>query len=134
MAVTISGTIKIDVPVAGATVTLVCRRPTAQELSKFLNARFETQGRKVKSRLYEARTALIDKILVDVKNAEYATPEGEPKPLNCATVLGEREVEYWTAVNGAPVQSWKDLIPMSWKSSAAMHFEDQQPEEGGEGN
>jgi hypothetical protein len=132
MSAVISSTIRIDVPVGDETVTFICRRPTAQEQSKFLTNRFEAKGRKVKSHLYEARAALIDKVLIDVKNAEYETAAGERRPLNKETQLTEEDKRHWSGIFGTAVESWKDLIPMSWKSSAAMHFEDPQPEGEGE--
>lgn len=136
MSVAIRRTVEIEVLVGGETVTLVCRQPTAQQLSGFLNARFEAKGRKVKSHLYSARTGLIDQVLVDIKNATYENAQGELKTLNASTVLSEGDVAYWSGILGSKVESWKDLIPMSWKSSAAMRFEDPQPEDdaAGEGD
>jgi hypothetical protein len=125
----IGSTIAINIPVGDETVVLVCRRPTTQEQSQFLKDRFEAKGRKVKSHLYETRVALIDKILLDVKNAEYVTASGEKKPLNSATVLTDEDKRHWSGILGMAVETWKDLIPQSWQSSAAMRFEDTQPED-----
>jgi hypothetical protein len=134
----IGSTIAINIPVGDETVVLVCRRPTTQEQSKFLKDRFEAKGRKVKSHLYETRVALIDKILLDVKNAEYETASGERKPLNNGTSLADEDKRHWSGILGTTVETWRDLIPPSWKSSAAMRFEDPQPEDdedkGTEGN
>ncbi len=129
MSVAIRRNIEISIDVSGDKVIIVCRRPTPQEQSAFLNARFEAKGRKVRSHLYEAREALIDKIMVDVRNATYETAAGELKPLNSQTVLAQQDQDHWSSILGVQVQNWKDLIPVSWKSSAAMHFEDPHPED-----
>ncbi|MGE5487570.1 MAG: hypothetical protein ACM3ZB_07090 [bacterium] len=120
--------IRIPIPVGDETVIMICRRPTAEELNKFLSARFRASGRKVQTHLYEAREELIDKVLIDVENAEYEGPDGKLRPLSARTELTEEEKTFCSGVLGKPVKTWKDLIPLSWKSSAAMHFEDPAPE------
>lgn len=133
--VTIGSSIRIKVPVGDDSVEFICRRPTAEEQSKFLRDRFETKGRKVKSHLYETRVALIDRIATDIAGAQYENAAGETVPLNAQTVLSEEDKRKWAGILGVPVKDWRDLVPASWKSSAAMRFEDAQPEdEGGEGN
>ena len=129
MSAFVGSTININIPVGDETVVLVCRRPTAQEQSTFLKDRFEAKGRKVKSHLYESRAALIDKILIDVRNAEFETAAGERFTLNKDTALSESDRHWWSNLLGVTVTCWKDLIPVSWKSSAAMRFEDAQPED-----
>jgi cytosine/adenosine deaminase-related metal-dependent hydrolase len=124
--------IRIPIPVGDETVVMICRKPSTEELTKFLSQRFQAKGRKVQTHLYEAREELIDKVLVDVENAEYETPGGESRPLTAATVLTDEEKTFCAGVLGRKVESWKDLIPLSWKSSAAMHFEDPQPDSEGE--
>ena len=129
MSAVISNSIRINVMVdGGEKVVFICRRPKAQELSNFLNKRFQTKGTRVKSQLYEAREALIDKILVNVEGAEYEDAAGQVKPLNASTVLSDQDKTHWAGILGESIESWKDLIPMSWKSSAAMTFEDAKPE------
>lgn len=133
--VTIGRTVKVKVQVEGGeTVVLVCRRPTAPELSKFLGARFEHKGRKVKSKLYPAREEFIDKILVDVEGAQFERADGSTLPLNRAVELSDADKAHWSGICGTQVEGWKDLIPASWKSSAAMTFEDPQPESDDEGD
>lgn len=127
--VTISGVVRVKVQVGSDTVVLVCRRPTAPEQSAFLGARFKTKGRKVKSELYEAREAFIDKILIDAEGAEFASGTGV-RPLNASTDLSAEDRQQWTRIMGKPVDRWQDLIPVSWKSSAAMTFEDPAQDEG----
>jgi hypothetical protein len=127
--VTIGSTMRVRIPVGEEAVTLVCRRPQAQELSRFLGERFETKRNKVKSRLIEARVALIDKILVDVEGAQYVGEDGETRALCASTALSIGDQRHWTTVLGKTVNAWKDLIPDSWKSSAAMRFEDAAPED-----
>jgi hypothetical protein len=132
MPVVVSQQIRITVPVGGETVTLICRRPSTSELNAFLKARFEAKGRKVKSHLYDAREELMYKILRDAQNAQYETASGETKDLNAQTVLTDEDKPHWSSILGKKVESWIDLVPLSWLSSAAMHFEDAQPEEEGE--
>jgi|SRR5665213_166743 len=115
---------RIAIDVNGESVIFICRVPSAPELSKFLNARFHTARNKVKSCVYEAREEFINKIAIDVENATYAGADGVEKPLGAATTLDDAEKAYWSGVQGVRVESWKDLIPLSWKSSAAQRFED----------
>jgi hypothetical protein len=124
----ISNRVRIPVPVGGEEVILICRRPTAAETSGFLSRRFTQHGRKVKSKLYEAREELMAQILVDAENAEYETKNGERKPLNAQTVLSDEDKAYWSGILGKTVFNWFDLIPLSWLSSAAMTFEDSAPD------
>jgi hypothetical protein len=127
--VTLSATVSVTVPVGDDKVVMVCRRPTAAELSRFLGDRFESKGKKVKSRLYEARTALVDKILVDARGASFQDAAGETRVLDASTTLNDDDKRMWAGIMGKPVETWKDLIPESWKSSVAMTFEDAQPDE-----
>jgi hypothetical protein len=115
---------RIPIDVNGETVVFVCRVPSAAELSKFLNGRFATVRNKVNSRVYEAREEFINKIAVDVENATYAGADGIEKPLSAATALSDEDKTFWSGMFGQRVESWKDLIPLSWKSSAAQRFED----------
>lgn len=124
-----SKTVRVVVPVGDEQVVLICRKPTAEELNRFLSARFVSKGRKVQSNLVEARLKFMDRILVNVENAEYETASGESKPLNNQTQLSEDDRAFASSVLGAPVQSWKDLVNMTWKCSAAMSFEESIPED-----
>lgn len=125
---------KIAVPVGGEDVVFTLRRPSAKETSKFLNSRFEQKRNKLVSKLYEARVAFIDSLLVDISNAQYETAAGELKPLNKDTVLSADDAAHASRVLDIPVNSWKDLIPVSWKSSVAMQFEDSNQGGDEEGN
>lgn len=126
--VTIGGTVSIKIPVGDETVTFICRRPTAAEQSRFLKDRFEAKGRKMQNHLYEARAELMDKILQDVVGAQFEGADRKPQTFNKDTVLGETDRAHWSGILGIKVEGWKDLIPASWKSSAAMRFEDAQPD------
>ncbi|MFB3828960.1 MAG: hypothetical protein ACE15B_19495 [Bryobacteraceae bacterium] len=127
-------TVRVKIPVGSEDVVLICRKPNAGELSQFLNARFVRKGRKIESRLIEARGEFIDRILVDAENVEYETAAGERKPLNRNTQLSEEDKAYAGGILGVKVESWKDLIALNWKSSAAMHFEDAAPEDEEDGS
>lgn len=126
---------RIPIAVGSETVTMICRQPTAKEVSNFLSQRFETKRNKVKSRLYEARPDFARRIVLDVENAQYETASGEIKPLNAQTILGEEDVRHASTLLGRQVENWLDLIPDSWFSAVAMRFEDAAPDdEDGEGN
>jgi hypothetical protein len=133
MAVTISSRVRIPVPVGEETVVFICRQPSSAELSEFLGRRFTAKGRRVKSNLYDAREELMRKVLIDIEGAEFETKAGERKPLNAGAVLSDEDKGYWSDILGKPVTAWVHLIPLSWLSSAAMHFEDPAPEEEGQG-
>lgn len=125
MAVAARSRIRVKVAVAGGeTVVFICRQPTAAEQSRFLNARFEQKGRKVESRLYPARATFMDQIALDIEGAEYELADGTLAPLTAATVLSDEDRSRMGGIIGQPVKSWKDLIPMAWKSQAAQRFED----------
>jgi hypothetical protein len=124
MPLAVATTRRVAIDVNGEIVVFVCRTPSAPELSQFLNGRFETKRNKVNSRVYEAREAFINKILIDVENATYSGADGAEQPLSAATSLSDQDQAYWSGIMGTQVKTWKDLIPMSWKSSAAQRFED----------
>jgi hypothetical protein len=130
----IASTRRVSIDVSGETVTFICRTPTAAEQSRFLNSRFSTERNKVKTRIYEARAEFMDLITVDVEGATYEQANDDEAKLSKATVLNDADKSMWAGILGAPVKSWKDLIPLSWKSSAAQRFEDSnnQPEDEGE--
>ena len=115
---------RIAIDVNGETVVFICRTPSTPELSQFLNSRFATKRNKVESRVYEARAAFMDKISVDIENATYAAADGQEKPLSVKTDLSADDKTYWSGILGTRVETWKDLVPLTWKSSAAMKFED----------
>jgi hypothetical protein len=124
--------VRVAVDVGGEDVVFICRTPTAKETSAFLNNRFVTKRNKVTSHLYDARANFMDAIVVDVENAQFRNAAGEVLPLNAQTVLTDDDKRQCGAVLGVQVESWKDLIPLSWKSSAAMKFEDSQSASGEE--
>lgn len=124
MAKAAAATRRIAIEANGETVVFICRVPSGAEVSAFLNARFVTQRNKVVSNVYTAREAFINKIAIDVENATYEGTDGLEKPLNASVSLTEEEKTYWSGLMGIRVETWKDLIPLSWKSSAAQQFED----------
>lgn len=122
--------VRIIVPAGGEDVVLVCRQPTGKEMSKFLSSRYIQERNKVKTRLYEARQEFIDKLLVDVENVTYLNAAGESVVLSKDIVLSEEERATWAvSLDIKPSEvDWKALIPLNWKSSAAMYFEDSAAE------
>jgi hypothetical protein len=120
-----SGNMRIRLTIGSEEAVFICRRPTTRESSNFLNTRWVRGKRnKIDDRLYEARRAFIDLILVDLEEVVFKTAAGEVVPLNAAAVLSPADIEHWSQVLGEPVKSWKDLIPVQWKSSVAQRFED----------
>jgi len=134
MALIASANIRITVPVSGEDVVFICRRPAAKEISQFLSSRNRTHRNKVTSRLYEAREEFARSIIQDAENVSYRSVTGEELPLNARTSLSAEDKEHWSKVLGVKVESWLDLIPLSWFSSVAMYFEDSLPDDGPEGN
>jgi hypothetical protein len=121
----IRATVRIPVDVEGGErVVLVCRRPTAAETSHHLTARFRQKGSRIQNNSTEAREALMDKILVDVEGVEYERPDHSAVKLSAATVFTDEEKAYLSSIFGGRVETWKDAIPVNWKSSAATYFED----------
>jgi len=133
MPIAFDNQVRVAIDVQGETVTFVCRRPTAKEVSDFLSKRFVQKRNKVEARLYEARQEFVDKIIVDIENAQFRNAAGETLELNKDTVLTDADKAYCSSVLGFQVTSWKDLISLNWKASAAQYFEDGQPE-GDSGN
>jgi hypothetical protein len=129
--------IRISVPIGSEDVVFVCRRPSAKEISKFLSSRYIQKRNKVEARLYEAREAFVNSILVDVENVTFRNAANESLPLNAATILTEADRASWAAqLDVKPSElTWKDMVPLNWKSGVAMYFEDAQSEkEDDEGN
>ncbi len=108
----------------GESVTVVLRHPTPEELNKFLKDRFQTVRNVVRNNQPEARRALIDKILVNVEGFTADNAKGEEVQVNKDLVLSDEDRIHWSAVLGFPVQTWKDLIPATWKNSWALRFEE----------
>lgn len=119
-------TIRIDVG-EGDPVELIVRQPTAAEHSAFLKSRLKERRNKVKSEVFEARQAFLDKILVDCRNVKIEDVDGTSIDLNRNAEItpGLRELYGLGEKDG-----WRDLIPPNWKSAAAMHFE--EPEQVGD--
>jgi hypothetical protein len=116
---------RVSINIAGDVVTFICRTPTAEEHSKFLNGRFNTKKNRVESNVYPARAAFMDKITVNIEGATYEDAEGVERPLNASTSFTDADKKKWAGELGLPsIESWRDLIPLSWKSSAAQQFED----------
>jgi hypothetical protein len=114
----------VIVPVGNEEVTLILRRPSAEEVSRFHNKRFVQHGRKFDNVQGTARINFIDSVLIDVANATYTNAAGLELPLNSKVELDEEDRRYASAILGAPVTSWKDLVNPTWKISAAMQFEE----------
>ena len=119
---------KIRIPVGEESVTVIVREPSSKERSDFLTSRFQMEGRKVKNQMTESRARFIRPLLLDLDNATYETADGTEKPLNKTTTLTDEDKTFMEGVLGMPVRDWRDLVNISWLSSAAMAFEDAAPE------
>jgi hypothetical protein len=124
MALIEATSVRIRVPVGDDDVVFVCRRPTGREISKFLSSRYVTKRNKMEPRLYEARLEFVNSILRDVEKATFRNAAGDELPLNAAATLTAEDKALWSGTLGEPVECWKDLIPVTWKSAVAMYFED----------
>ena len=123
-----SKTRRITIPVGDEAVVIIVKEPSSKERSDFLSSRFAMQGRKVKNQMTEARAKFIRPLLLDVENATFEDAQGSPHPLNKSTTLSDEDKSYVELVLGIPVKDWRDLVNVSWLSSAAMAFEDTAPE------
>lgn len=126
----VSNNIRIRVPVGDDEVVFICRRPSTKEISKFLSSRYVQKRNKVETRLYEAREAFVNSILLDVENVTFKSAAGESIALNSQTTLMESDRQSYAEQLGVPPSAvtWKDLIPVNWKSGVAMIWEDTQAE------
>jgi len=127
---------RVLIDVAGETVTFICRHPSAQELSRFLNARFIHKRGKTETNLSGSRSIFMDQITTDLEGGTFEAADGTEQPIDASYQLTEADKTKWTGILGVKVSSFLDLIPMSWKSSAAQQFEDSAnvPDEGPEKN
>lgn len=109
-------------------ILVVLRRPTPEELNRFLKDRFVTVRNQVRNNLPEARRALIDKILVNVEGLTSENAAGAEIRIDRNLTLTEADRVHFSAMLGFPVETWKDLIPASWKNSWALRFEEARDE------
>ena len=124
MPVAISSTRRISIDVGDETVTFVCRPPSGADISTFLSARFKTKRNKVESFVYPARAAFFDRIVINAENATYEAADSTQQTLDAGTMLTDADKTKWGVLLGIQISGWKDLIPLSWKSSLAQRFED----------
>lgn len=92
---------------------LILRSPSAEELRAHLAGRFRKGGKaadqfRITEQLMVSREAFIDSILVDCENVGYLLPDGSHGILN------------------KDVSGWKAKIPINWKTSIAMRYEEQE--------
>ena len=120
----ILSSIRIKIPTGGETVTFVCRKPTAKEVSTFLSGRYTRHRNKMVDRRVDAQLAFAKSILIDVENLGYepigtdGIGTGKVVALNKATVLSDDDKRVYQA------SDWKDVIQANWLVSVAMQFEE----------
>jgi hypothetical protein len=121
----ISSTTRIKIPTAGGeSVTFVCRKPSAKEVSAFLSNRFTRHRNKMVDRRVEAQVSFAKSIVIDVENLGYeligvdGVGTGEVVPLSRSTVLSDQAKAFYGA------SDWKDMIQVNWLVSVAMQFEE----------
>jgi len=129
----ISRNITISLPVdSGAPVEFIVRRPSADEHQKFLKSRLKERRNKITTDVIAPRLALMHKILLDCRNVTIDDEHGNEIELNAQTQLTEGIREHYGL---DALDTWRDLIPANWLSSAATYFEETAvDEEGSEKN
>jgi len=98
----------IDVGEGENNPTLIIRRPSDKEMQRFLASRWERKGSKVVDRTIDARREFVDALLEGCERIEIEQADGTYTDLT---------------PNG---NGWKDSIPLNWKTSLAMRFEEQE--------
>lgn len=96
---------------------LILRQPTPAEVKAFLTGRFVRKGTKVQDESVTARERFIDTLLISVLHVEVKDPSGNYVALN------------------PDFPNWQEKIPVNWKTSIAVHFEEREivnPDEAGE--
>jgi hypothetical protein len=104
---TVQGVDGADKPV------LILRAPSSEELRAHLAGRFKKGGKatdpfRITEQLMLSREAFVDSLLVDCENVGYLRAPGDQVPL------------------GQSVPGWKSKIPVNWKTSIAMKYEEQE--------
>ena len=84
---------------------LILKQPTPQQIKNFLQQRFFRKGNKVEDNSIEAREKFINLLLEKVKNVEIKDSSG-----NYVSIM--------------TLPDWKDRIPLNWKTSLAIKFEE----------
>lgn len=107
---------KINVNNSQDDPVLILRQPTNAELKTFLRNRFARKGTRFDDKSIEAREQFIDNLLVGCKNVEV---KGSPYITSEGTQSG------WVNLN-PEMPGWKNQIPLNWKTSVAMKFEEQE--------
>ncbi len=92
----------------GDNPVLILRQPTAAEIKAFLNGRFIRRGNKVEDQSVTSRERFVDTLLIRVHNIEIKDEGGNYIPLTPA------------------IAGWKERIPLNWKTSIAVKFEEQE--------
>lgn len=100
--------ITLDFNMGEANPTLIFREPTPQELRSFLKSRFIRKGSKVDDQTLEAREKFADMLLIGCENVEIQNGSEGPQPLT------------------PQVADWKAKIPVNWKTSCAIRFEERE--------
>lgn len=86
---------------------LILRNPTSSETKAFLKGRFERRGRKIDDRSVESRERFINDLLVGCENIEV------------------KDGDNWVSLIPS-MPGWEEKIPLNWKTSVAVQFEEQE--------
>lgn len=84
---------------------LSLRQPTAQQIKNFLQQRFVRKGNRVEDNSIEAREKFINALLDKVGNVEVKGADGN-------------------YVDLMTLPDWKERVPLNWKTSVALKFEE----------
>lgn len=96
---------------------LILRQPTPAEVKAFLTGRFIRKGNKVQDESVTAREKFIDTLMIGIQNVE----------------IRDSSRNYIALSPDFP--NWKEKIPVNWKTSIAVRFEEAEivsPDEAGE--
>ena len=95
-------------------VVLIYRNPTTREYVKFKNSvKVRRSGKDVQVKSTEEELAFADRLIVDIEAVGYKGQDGKTKRLSAKTTAADIA---HLKVDGAPPESWKDLVPAHLKS------------------
>lgn len=116
-------TLEVKHQVGVETITLTFRHPAPQELSDYLRSEYVTEGARIVNHVSEARLALADRLLLDVRGLEFTSTSGVALPIGPDLEIPEVDRAEWSKHLGLEVKTWKDLIPAMWKIASVTQMQ-----------
>lgn len=105
-------------PVSGA--RLVYRYPTTEEYVHYkdgISIMRHADGKLV-TEATDSEIELVNAILIDVEDFKYETADGQEEFLTKDTPVSA--LTHFEEAFGHPITSWKDVIPVTWKTGLAF--------------